>query len=379
MEDDICSLMVDVGSGMMKAGYTGDDAPRAVFPTILGDYCYPVWQIGGYSMKMVGDIAQARRGILNLLRPVQNGIVVDWDGLEAIFHHTFYLELAVSPEEHPILVSTHSLVPSVQHERYAQMMFEHFDAAAFYIAPQATLAAYGSGRSSAIVLNTGEGGSQVQPVYEGYTFPGSIQGNSLGGAVLTEFLFDELIKQDVEKRNQGKPNLGFAGRTSEIEIARDVKEKLGYVTTVGLKEEASRVEEQSIPMPGENLLSVKELRYLVPEILFDPTLVGSKADGVHTMVTKCIDACPIDTRRDFYGKIVVAGGPSMFPGFSDRLRNEIQAWIPEGFTCDVYAPPERKYLVWIGGSIFGNHLRDWVSKDKYEEIGPTIMRRNLHL
>eukprot|EP01083_Nonionella_stella_P258784 884104_1 len=95
-------LVFDNGSGMIKAGFSGDDAPRAVFPNVVGRSRHQgvskrSWQKDYY----IGDEAQAKRGFLSLKRPVEFGIVTNWDDMEKVLHHTFYNELRVAPEENP--------------------------------------------------------------------------------------------------------------------------------------------------------------------------------------------------------------------------------------------------------------------------------------
>ncbi|KAJ6727808.1 ACTIN-7 [Salix koriyanagi] len=112
--------------------------------------------------------------------------------------------------------------------------------------------------------------------------------------------------------------------------------------------------EKTYELPDGQVITIGAERFRCPEVLFQPSLVGMEAPGIHETTYNSIMKCDVDIRKDLYGNIVLRGGSTMFPGIADRMSKEITALAPSSIKIKVVAPPERKYSVWIGGSILAS-------------------------
>merc|ERR1719242_1163714 len=298
----------------------------------------------------IGDESQAKRGMLALKYPIEHGIVTNWDDMEKIWHHTFYNELRSDPEEHSVLLTEAPLNPKSNREKMIQIMFETFNVPNFYCQIQAVLSLYSSGRTTGIVLDSGDGVTHTVPIYEGYTLPHAVQRLDLAGRDCTERLVRILGER------------GYSFTTSaEME-----------------KAEQSSVLEKEYELPDGQVITIGAERFRCPEVLFRPNLIGLEQEGIHKLTFKSVLKSDIDIRKSLFNNIVISGGTTMFPGLPQRVQKEITALAPDSVNVKLIAAPERKYSVWIGGSILSSlstFEEMWVTKNEYDEAGPSIVHR----
>ena len=373
MADELVNaVVIDNGSGMCKAGFAGEEAPRAIFPAMVGK---PRFQgvMPGLDVKdvYIGEDAQSKRGILKLEYPIEHGIVTDWDLMEKIWHHCYFNELRTMPEDAPVMLTEAPMNPKKNREKMCQIFFETFNVPSFYVQIQAVLSLYSSGRTTGMVLDSGDGVTHMVPVFEGYSLPHCVKRLDLAGRDLTEHMISLL----------SEVGRSFVS-SSEKEIARHIKEKLCYVALDYEEEmrkyDKSREGERTYELPDGNSVSIGTQRFRCPEALFKPMLMGKEAYGIHEMSFNSITSAEIDVRRDLFENIILSGGTTMYEGLSERLQKDIKSLAPSNVKVKVVAPEERKYSVWIGGSILSSlssFQSNWIKREEYDEVGPSVVHR----
>eukprot|EP00048_Salpingoeca_helianthica_P005293 m.86315 g.86315 ORF g.86315 m.86315 type:complete len:509 (-) comp13545_c0_seq2:299-1825(-) len=401
----IPTIVIDLGSGMIKAGFAGEDAPRWMFSSIIGHVQHERMDLEKHAHVKrdfyVGDLVWPFSGLLKIKRVIKRGVVQDWSDFEKLLDFLFYEEMKLTAEqllEHPVLCSEEPLSPKSNREKVAMLLFEKYKVPAVFFANTSTLAIYSSGNLTGLVIDIGYNVASSVALFDGDVISRTLKRLDVGGAdldvYLAKLLRDRGYKLDPE-------------RVFDSFLVRDIKERLCYVSSDFPAEQArmassavrstwskstgsSEVEydvasDGNDQLPGfesrqvPDKLIIGSERFLCSEALFDPegrlgrdTLLA----GVHKMVQESLRGCPIDTVRAMCANVVLAGGTTMMTGFASRVRTELRALLPSSVEITVVDSPTRIYAAWIGGSVlasahsFNPH---WVSRDEYLRYGPDLL------
>ncbi|KAL3308771.1 Alpha-centractin [Cichlidogyrus casuarinus] len=318
--------------------------------------------------EFIGPTAEEHRGLLAINYPIENGIIKDFNEMESIWQHIYSKELVVNPEEHPVLLTEPPHNPRQNRERMAEIFFETFSAPALYISIQAVLSLYASGRTTGVVLDSGDGVTHSVPIYQGFAIPHAIERSDLAGRDITRYLRFLLRKEGNDLHT-----------SAEFEVVRQIKERACFVSLNPGKADTSD-STATYPLPDGSTIDIKSARYLAPELLFRPDFIGKECYGIHQVLTYSIARSDLDLRRVLYENIVLSGGSTLFKGFGDRLVTELKRITPKDAKLRITAPQERLYSTWIGGAILASldtFKRMWISKREFDSEGKRILHRKL--
>jgi len=250
-----------------------------------------------------------------------------------------------------------------------EIMFDTFNVPSFYLANSGVLSLYSSGRTTGIVVDSGDAVTTTVPVFEGIPLSHATKRAEFGGRDITKQL-------EIFLRERG---YSFT-TTAELEIIPEIKEKHCYVALDFDKEmqmasKSSEIE-RIYTLPDGHTITIGDERFRCPELLFQPSLFGKSYQGIHQQVFKAISKCDKDLHEDLYANIVLSGGNTMFEGIADRLKKEISDLAPNIKTVKVVAYEELKYGAWFGGSILSSlpiFPQIVITKEEYDEVGPRIV------
>ncbi|KAJ1836375.1 NuA4 histone acetyltransferase subunit [Coemansia sp. RSA 2706] len=431
--DEVNALVLDVGSTWTRAGFAGEDLPKGYFPSHVGyverdvevtetkDEPQATEADGDVEMGngtktskqrqyYVGDTESATwREQMEIGGPLENGLVRDWDVYEKILEYTFKTRLRVRAEEHPLLVSEAAWNTSEQRAKLVELAFERFQSPAFYVCKNPVMAAFGTGKHTALVLDVGGENMSASAVYEGFCLTKTVSQQNFGGELVSQQFLDQLQAEysyeptplfDIKDKaaveilkppaitRHGRPATDSYLREMRLRTMQEFKEAACEVLERPFQEgyAASKPPKQFEFPDGFNI-SLGAMRFAGPELLFNPNqylrkrpaaLEGAQLLGAHELAMKSLMASDVDLRPHLLSGVVLAGGSTLFPGFVDRLSLSLQEMC-QGSRIKLHSPSsdmERKVTAWLGGSVLaslGTFHQLWISRAEYEEHGVSIV------
>jgi len=357
-EESSKAIVIDTGSGYVKAGLASDECPTCCMPNVIA------WEEGN-SKPLVGQDALAKVGQLRTCFPVQRGLCKDWDALEHVWQHTFLNQLRLDSTEHPLLSSYYPDENKIDRETTAMIFFETFQVPGYYSLQSALLSLYGSGRSTGLILDSGEGQTSAVPILDGYVIPHAHIMQNFGGQDLDKLMASLMSRYDISK-----------------ETANRIRERRGYLALDYQKEmeryNQSITKSTSFDLPDGRTIEVGSEAMTASEAVFDPSLASSKEIGVVQMIYESLFKVGAEVRKEFAANIILSGGNTLIKNYSARFTKGLNESLPPHLKPKVFATNDRQYLSWIGGGIIttvNTFQSVWITQPEYQENGPTVIYR----
>lgn len=387
-------IVLDQGTGFVKIGRGGTNFPDHTFPSIVGrpilraeERSSDLTELGleGVEIKdiMCGDEASKVRSLLQISYPMENGIIRNWEDMEHLWDYSFYDRMKIDTRDRKVLLTEPPMNPLSNREKMVETMFERFQFGGVYVAIQAVLALYAQGLTSGVVVDSGDGVTHIVPVYESVVLNHLTRRLDVAGRDVTRQLIALMLRR------------GYAfNRTADFETVRQIKEKFCYVSydldyDNKLATETTTLVER-FELPDGRVIKIGPERFQAPECLFQPHLIDCEQPGIAEYLFNTIQQADIDVRSSLFKAIVLSGGSSMYPGLPSRLEKELkQLWLTrvlngnperlEKFKVRIEDPPRRRHMVFLGGAVLANIMKDkdplWISKQEWEEQGARILTK----
>ena len=373
-------IIIDIGSGKVKAGFSGEENPKIVFNNYFGEpkynkvlHSYDKEDIN-INEQYIGDDCDKFFGVIKLRYPVNRGVFEKEEDILSLFNHIF-AKLDLNSEEikeHPVLITEPILNPKSNREKISQILLDKLGIPSIFFASQPILSLLSTSATSGIILESGDGVSQSCCICEGYSIPCSYERYNYGGKDVTEYLKTMLRKRGYNFYN-----------SSEIKLVNDIKENLCFLDS-GKKTEYSfskiSLNKKLIQyyLPDGSYISLGEERILAPEILFNPEYIGKEYLSFADMIISSINKIDIELRRKAYESIWLSGGNTAIKDLNDKLIEELKNKLSKAIFINILENEKinPQYRCWVGGNIITTleiFKKMWVTKSDWKENGSEII------
>ncbi|EDV21979.1 Actin-like protein 6A [Trichoplax sp. H2] len=421
--DEVGAIVLDIGNTTVRAGFAGEDTPKADFPSYVGcttdgnfeddnamDTADGPTSVASKRKYYIGyNFLSSPKERMEMISPLKDGMIDDWDLFKELFDHTFANHIRSDPSVHPILMTEPAWNERGKREKLCELMFETYNVPAFYLCKSPVLAGFANGRYTGIILDSGAHHTSAIPIYDGYVLQQGIVKSPLGGDFVTAQCRSYLADKNVEivptylvgsktPVGKGEPSIYTKRANLPAKITQSYHNYMVKNTLHDFK--ASVLEVLDSNFHEINAGSIPSMHYEFPdgynnsygvdrfklaEGLFDPSTVKgmdcTNLLGISQLILTSVGICDIDIRPNLYSSVVVTGGNSLLRGFCDRLSRELQNKVPPGLRTKVVSANgslERRCGAWIGGSILaslGSFQQMWISKQEYDDGGKNCVER----
>lgn len=383
---DITPIVLDLGTGFIKAGFATSPIPDVMIPNSVGR---PILRsdesFSRVKLKdlMIADETIPVRQYLDLTLPVEHGVVKNWDDETLVLDYVFKNKLKIVNAEHPCLITEAPLNPIENKKKMFEIFYETFDFKQLQVVPQALLVLYAQGLVTGVVVDSGDGVTHIMPIFENCLLPQCINRMNIAGRDITEQMVKLLTLR------------GYSfHKSSDFDVVREIKESLCFVSAdIDMDRRiANETTTFVVPytLPDTRVIKVSGERFEAAECLFQPNLLGHEGKGLSELIFETIMSSDINLRRDFFKSIVVSGGTTMFPGLSTRITNDLRNLVLNNilkgkrdqlssYKINVEDPPNRRFLVYLGGTVLAalsaGKSNSWASRQDYDELGGDNLAR----
>jgi centractin len=371
-------IVIDIGSGEVKAGFSGEEKPKVIFKNYFGEPKYKrvlhSYDNDGNDIReeYIGDDCEKYLGLIKLRYPVNHGVFEKEQDIFSTFNH-IYSKLGLNSQEikeHPVLITEPILNPRTNREKIAKMLFENLGVPAIFFASQPILSLFSTSVTTGIILESGEGVSQSCVIFEGYSIPFSYERYNYGGRDVTDYLKNMLKRRGYNFYN-----------STEIKLVNDIKEKMCYLETNKRAELPKKVLNKKLIqyyLPDGNNITIDDEITLAPEILFNPEYIGKEYLSFTQMIINSINKIDIELRKKAYESIWLSGGNTAFKDLNHKLNDELRNIFGKNFAINILENEKinPQYRCWVGGNIISTleiFKKMWVTRGDWNENGSEII------
>jgi centractin len=372
-------IIVDIGSGEVKAGFSGEEKPKVIFKNHIGEPKFKRVlrtfnnEKQEISESYIGEDCDKYMGLIKLRFPVKHGQFQNDHDILTVFNH-LYSKLGINSQEikeHPVLVSEPLLNPYTNREKIAYSLFDNLGVPALFFASQPILSLFSTSSTSGVVLESGDGVTQSSVVYEGYSIPSSYERFNYGGADVTEYLKNLLKKRGYHFYN-----------STEFRLINEIKENLcfcfggNFKNDFGDSKKALNQNLINYYLPDGSSISVGDERILATEILFNPEIIGKEYLSFPDMIISSVNKVDVQVRQKSYENIFLSGGNTAFNGLNEQINSELKNKLTKNTKINIQKSENPQYSCWIGGniiSILEIFKKMWVTRNDWNESGNKII------